>query len=74
MDYSLSTPACSAAARSHELRFDSAYHPGRGIVIPCDASGRVDLDTLPLALRNAYLTARERVGRDYLYPTVQPVH
>lgn len=73
MDDRPSTPVGGAGPRSHELRFDSAYHPGRGIAIPCDAAGQVDLDALPSTLRNAYLGARARVGRDYLYPTVQPI-
>ena len=59
---------------SHELRFASAYHPGRGVVVPCDEAGCVDLDSLTERLRNAYLGARAMVGRDYLYPTVQRAH
>ncbi len=56
---------------THELRFTSLHHPGRGVVVPCDESGRVDLDALSDRLRAAYLGARAMVGRDYLYPTVQ---
>ncbi len=57
---------------SHVLRFDSLFHPGRGVAVPCDPSGRVDLDSLTERLRNAYLGARAMVGREYACPTVQP--
>jgi hypothetical protein len=63
-----------ARAASYELRFDSAYKPGRGVSIPCDDAGRVDLDALSERLRTAYLGARAMVGREYLYPTVRPRH
>ncbi len=59
---------------SHELLFASLFHPGRGIAVPCDASGRVDLDALPERMRNAYLGARALVGREYAFPTVHSRH
>ncbi len=59
---------------AHELRFASAYQPGRGIAVPCDESGEVNLNALPERLRIAYLGARALVGREYLCPTVQRVH
>jgi hypothetical protein len=72
---SLPPPASAAApGGSHELRFASAFHPGRGVSVPCDERGQVDLDALPERLRNAYLGARAMVGREYLCPTVQRVH
>ncbi len=58
----------------HELLFASLYHPGRGISVPCDAQGRVDLDNLTERLRNAYFGARALVGREYAYPTVHRAH
>lgn len=58
----------------HELLFASLYHPGRGIAVPCDADGRVDLDHLTERLRNAYFGARALVGREYAYPTVHRAH
>lgn len=61
-------------AYAHELRFASAYHPGRGVSVPCDEHGEVNLNALPDRLRNAYLGARAMVGREYLCPTVQRVH
>jgi hypothetical protein len=62
------------ARSSHELRFASFHDPGRGVVVPCDECGHVDLDALPESLRNAYFGARALVGRAYLYPQVLPVH
>lgn len=61
-------------AVSHLLRFDSLFHPGRGVAVPCDASGRVDLDGLTERLRHAYLGARAMVGREYACPKVEPGH
>ncbi len=58
----------------HELLFASLYHPGRGIAVPCDADGHVDLNTLTERLRNAYFGARALVGREYAYPTVHRAH
>lgn len=65
-------PSLSVLAASHELRFDSLFHPGRGVSVPCDASGHVDLDHLTERLRNAYLGARAMVGREYACPRVKP--
>ena len=64
--------AAAAAAASHQLRFDSLFHPGRAVSVPCDASGHVDMDHLSERLRNAYLGARAMVGREYACPKVQP--
>jgi len=62
------------AVCSHQLRFVSLFDPGRGLAVPCDASGKVDMDSLTERLRNAYLAARAMVGREYGYPTVQQRH
>ena len=62
------------AQADFELRFASLFHPGRGVAVPCDASGQVDLDALPERLRSAYFGARAMVGREYAYPVVTPVH
>jgi hypothetical protein len=67
--------ACTLGARpAHELRFASLFHPGRGVSIPCDAAGSVDLDALSDRLRNAYLGARALIGREYACPTVELSH
>lgn len=64
----------SPTSTSHELRFASLHHPGRGVTVPCDASGKVDLDALPQRLLNTYLGARAMLGRDFAYPVVQRTH
>lgn len=64
----------AAPRGSHELRFSSLFHSGRGVVVPCDASGRVDLDVLPERMRIAYLGARAMIGREYAYPVVECRH
>ncbi len=58
----------------HELHFASIYNPGREVVVPCDPSGHVDMDSLTERLRTAYLGARAMVGREYLYPRVERAH
>jgi glycine cleavage system protein P-like pyridoxal-binding family len=58
---------------AHHLRFASLLHPGRGVSVPCDANGEVDMNDLSERLRNAYLGARALVGREYAWPTVEVV-
>ncbi len=53
-----------------ELRFESLFNPGRGLSFPCDAGGRVELDSLPDRLRHNYLYARAVVGREFAAPAV----
>jgi hypothetical protein len=55
----------------YELRFDSLFVEGRGFAFPCDAAGRVDLDSLSEQARRNYLYARAVVGREYRCPAVQ---
>ena len=55
----------------HLLRFVSLHDRGRGISVPCDEAGNVDMNSLSERLRVAYLGARAMVGRDYSCPTVQ---
>jgi hypothetical protein len=52
----------------------SLHDPGRALAIPCDASGRVDLDRLTERMRISYLGARAMLGREYGYPTVAQRH
>jgi hypothetical protein len=74
----MNTQTCADTAAQtrglHELRFASMHDPGRALVVPCDASGTVDLDSLSDRLRDAYLSARALTGREYLFPTVQLAH
>lgn len=65
---------CAAATCSHLLRFMTLYDRGRGVSVPCDETGKVDLNSLTEPLRATYLGARARVGREYACPTVQIVH
>lgn len=60
-------PACS-----YQLRFDSLFQQGRGLMFPCDARGRVELDALSERARHNYLYARAVVGREYATPAVVP--
>jgi len=53
-----------------ELRFDSLHRPGRALVFPCDAAGRVDLDDLSERARHNYFYARAVIGREYAFPAV----
>ena len=55
----------------HELRFDHLFQAGRAFVFPCDAKGRVDLDSLSTRARNNYFFARSLVGRDVTAPKVE---
>jgi hypothetical protein len=61
----------ASRATSHQLRFRSLFHEGRGWAFPCDASGRVDLDSLSETARNNYFYARTLIGRDVAAPAVQ---
>ena len=55
-----------------ELRFQSLFHQGRALAFPCDAQGRVHLDSLSERARENYLYARAVVGREYSVPAVVP--
>jgi hypothetical protein len=68
-------PARPAAAEpAHQLRFVSLFDPGRGVSVPCDAQGEVNMNDLTERLKNAYLGARALVGREYAFPTVERLH
>lgn len=56
----------------YELRFQSLFNAGRGYAFPCDASGRVDMDTLTERSLNNYLYARAVVGMELSRPAVLP--
>ena len=65
------------ATRAHqrrplELFFDSLRDAGRGLSFPCDAAGRVDLDSLSEADRRKYLYARVVTGNELAWPVVRP--
>jgi len=54
-----------------ELRFRSLHRPGRGYTFPCDARGRVDMDSMSDSERHSYLYARAIIGRELSFPAVQ---
>ena len=62
------------AVKQHlfELHFKSLFNNGRGYSFPCDARGRVDMDTLSSRCVKNYLFARATVGREFAVPSVQP--
>jgi hypothetical protein len=64
-------PVCATANRVHLLRFTSLRDHGRGVSVPCDEAGNVDMNSLTERLRLTYLGARALVGREYSFPTVQ---
>jgi len=54
----------------YEIRFQPVLVQGPTLTFPCDANGRVDLDTLGDRARNNYFYARGVTGRDYRPPKV----
>ena len=56
---------------SYQLRYSAMRDGRRGLAFPCDADGRVDIDSLSEAARNDYFYARAVVGRDFNRPSVQ---
>lgn len=55
-----------------ELRFQSLFNDGRALAFPCDAAGRVSIDSLSERARNNYFFARAVIGRDFAMPAVCP--
>ena len=60
----------SVSPSRFELHYQSLFHPGRGLVFPCDARGEVELDALTEKARRNYFYARAVVGREYAMPAV----
>lgn len=60
------------ADRQYELCFRSLSDPSQALGFPCDANGRVDLDTLSERVRIAYFYARTVIGREFAMPAVTP--
>lgn len=55
----------------YELRFQSLFDEGRAYAFPCDAEGRVDMDSLSERARQNYLYARAVIGREVAVPSVR---
>jgi hypothetical protein len=56
-----------------ELRFQSLFKAGYSYAFPCDAAGKVDLDSLSSAARENYFYARTLIGREFAHPTVMDI-
>ena len=65
-----SFPVDVSLAEPCDLRFQSLFDAGRSYAFPCDATGRVDLDSLSDRARETYLYARTMIGREVSYPVV----
>jgi hypothetical protein len=65
------SPTTVSEQVQYELRFRSLFDEGRGYAFPCDAGGRVDMDSLSERARNNYFYARTVVGRELATPAVQ---
>jgi hypothetical protein len=61
-----------ATGAGYSLWFHSLLENERGLSFPCDAAGRVDMDTLTDKARDDYLYARTVVGRVFRPPAVLP--
>lgn len=61
-----------STAATHQLRFPSLFHAGRGYAFPCDDKGRVDLDAMSERSRNNYFYARAMIGKELAMPAVEP--
>jgi hypothetical protein len=57
--------------RRYLLRFRSLFNEGRGYAFPCDAHGRVDMDTLSPHALNNYFYARSVIGREVFMPAIE---
>ncbi|HEY6134353.1 MAG TPA: hypothetical protein VIW70_10265 [Rubrivivax sp.] len=64
------TPPLKDGNAAFEVRFASLFKEGRAMAFPCDASGRVEVDTLPSRARDNYLFARAMIGKEYSLPEV----
>lgn len=60
----------SHVSAGYELRFRFLFNEGRAFAFPCDARGRVDMDSLSERARNNYLYARSVIGREVSTPAV----
>lgn len=62
----------SAASSAYELHFNALFGDRRSFSFPCDATGRVDMDTLGERARVNYLYARAMMGLEVSWPDVRP--
>ena len=62
----------SSTRRYYEIRFQSLFHAGRGLSFPCDADGRVLIESMSERARQSYQNAQQLVGCEYATPAVIP--
>ena len=60
------------AAPAFELCFQPLSGTGCPLRFPCDAAGKVELDSLGERARCNYFYARTVIGREFAGPAVQP--
>jgi hypothetical protein len=65
------SPMSLQDSAGYELRFQSLFDEGRAYAFPCDAQGRVDMDSLSDRARQNYLYARAVIGREVAVPLVR---
>ncbi len=65
------TAMTTQQSAAYELRFRSLFDEGRGLSFPCDAAGRVNIDSLSHRARLNYFYARTVIGREFSMPAVQ---
>lgn len=59
-----------SSVNCYEIRFHSLFQAGRGLSFPCDADGRVLVETMSERARQNYLAAQRLVGCEYATPAV----
>ncbi|MEX8518067.1 MAG: hypothetical protein AB3X44_06100 [Leptothrix sp. (in: b-proteobacteria)] len=62
----------ASISRRYEIRFQSLFHAGRGLSFPCDADGRVHIESMSERARQSYQNAQHLVGCEYATPAVIP--
>lgn len=68
----MSQATSANAVSTHYLRFPYLFDEGRARAFPCDAQGRVDVESMSPTLRQNFDLTQNLVGRDYGSPTVVP--
>lgn len=56
---------------AYSLFFGSMFVDGRGYAFPCNADGRVALESFSATLRRSFADAQRRVGRELRAPVVR---
>ena len=67
---SASSAYFSEETARYVLRYQSLSNGDRALLFPCDAEGRVEMDSLSRAELNNYLFARASVGFEFAAPRI----